>query len=246
MKSTQCRNVFRRLAALALGLMLSNTVSAADVNFTVGVRPQQSNWTVSNTDTKEHTTAGTTQAGLDLQLRVNSFYAALSSSAGIYRFDSPGPERADGVTPPSTTPKVDITRTELDLVLGYYILRNVSLFIDLKSIANKWEDDGYQTSYAGIGYGVSGNIRFNEHWGIFGSAGLMPMKISDDSGDIGEGRGRSLEAGALLAINQNNVFTLGLKSQAHGARIDANNDGINELKQWHQVNGLVFRYYYTF
>ena len=236
----------------AVGLMVLLLVACADgfagetSNFNLGVRLQGMNWAVtdkdSQTDNSKKINAKAGAAGVTWQWRRKAFYLGGGLAGGTFTFDE-GFKRYDGLQAVNSDGKTVIDRTEFDLVSGYQLWRPISVFVNLKAISNKWEDD-YTTTYTGLGIGVNYHINFNDRFSLFGSAGLLPMAIGDSQDDeknhIGNAKGGAAEVGGLLAVKGGNTFTIGVKSQYQKNSFD------NDAEQVHATNAVQFRYYHTF
>ena len=179
-----------------------------------------------------------TQLQLNFRVRKGNFYTGLSFQGGEFDFNDGAPDIV-GENATVTNADVTITRGESDLVLGYFFWPQVSLFIDIKHIHNKWENLSYSVGYKGMGFGVSGFNPINEQWILFGSLGFIKLDLETDSNSIGDGKGSALVIGALYRFTDQIHFSIGLKSQHNELDFD------NGSEQENDIGGLVLGISYT-
>ncbi len=232
--------VIVNLMLLSPATVLANvalTESSLDMN--LGARHKFTTWEGSNDSNNSKFDADASVIGVDFTLRYRNYYGGISVAGGSFRFKGNAPDRPTAPNPASTV--TTIKRTELNLIVGYQITPRVSIFTGLQNIKNDWKDEDYAVEYTGLGLGVNGNYALTPQWTIYGSIGVIPLKISQPSGtEIGDGRGASLEFGGSYILETNMALSLSIKSQSREFDYDTAAD------QTHDISGLLFRYNYTF
>jgi len=221
----------------------SSTKSSLDMN--AGIRQLYITWEGSNDSTNTTFKDEAAMIGADLTLRYDKFFGGISLIGGEFKFNGNAPDRPTAPNPASAT--TAIKRIEFNLIAGYQITRNFSVFTDIQNITNDWKGEDYSIEYTGFGVGANGNVILSPHWIIFGTIGFIPVKISDSSGnnsndnsDIGNGRGASFELGGTYVIQHDMSMSLSLKVQSREFDYDT------ALDQTHDISGLMFRFNYTF
>lgn len=223
---------------LGLALMAGGGVASAGIpaQWSIGAKLHGSTWTVKNQATGQEAEAEGGQLGVSLKMQKGSFYSGLSFTGGDFEFTDRAPTHpVDGATPTPTT----IKHGEADLIFGYYFWPQVSLFLDLKSVSNEG-DDYEQVTYGGIGYGISGFHRLSEQWTLFGSFGLVPMRIRVADDRVGDTGRSALEFGLSYAPNQRLGLSASIRSQGQRDEYD------NGLKQEQRMGALTFGANLTF
>jgi len=223
--------------ALTLFAGISSEVSADDspVHFSFGVTVQPSRWTGDNKDggTSFDTTAS--QLQLNFRVRKDNYYGGLGFQGAKYDFTDGAPNKVDKIVS-IRDDDATIERGELDAVFGYYFWPQVSLFVDLKNITNKWKGDSYSLKYNGLGFGVSGYNPITSDWTFFGSLGFVSMNIIADGSSIGDGKGSALVLGLQYSLTTKDSISISLKSQHNEYSFDEGS------KQDHQIGGFVIGY----
>ena len=221
------------LAAMLLG---SPAYAQEDpLYITIGARLQASGWEGENdggSDTDFESDDGGA-FGVRLLMQKGRLYGGISLQGGEYKFDDDAPDLVFDAPPPSTADDATIERGEADFLLGYYFWEQVSLFLDIKSVTNEWQDEDYALHYSGLGFGVSGFIPLDERWTLFGTFGIVPLKIRADGDDIGDGTGSALEFGAVWRFRDTTNFVFSLRNQHQEYDFD------NDAGQTHNIGGLV-------
>ena len=232
-----------------------SAATTSPMSLGLGVKLLGSQWKGDNVDsdtTFESSNGG--QFGLNLVFQKGRFYTGLNLQSGDYKFKDDAPDQISKTDSTySKTPVQDITikRGEADILVGYYFWPKVSLFLDIKSISNVWDDkdpdtDNYATEFLGLGLGVSGFIPLNEQWTLFGSFGVVPSgtikQKNGDNNEIGNGNSGALEFGSIFNITNQHRINFGLKSQWQNYKFD--NDQSDEQK--HQLASVFLGYNYVF
>ena len=230
------------LLAIGLSLIFANAAFATNYNrYGVGARLQLSNWKGDNNGSSQDYNANATQLAVSFHYQFKRFYSGLSLQSGSFSFTNGVPEMNSKTT--STTPTNDsatIERGEADLLAGYYFWSHVSLFLDAKSITNTWRDLNYNAKYTGLGIGVSGFVPLPNNWTFYASFGIIPLKVSADGDNIGDGSGSTLELGMTYAVNKHHNLGIGIKSQSQSYNFD------NDHKQKQSLGGLTLAYNFNF
>jgi len=223
--------------SLTILVVISPNISADDskVHFSFGVTVQPSTWKGDNKDggTSFDTTAS--QLQLNFRVRKGNYYGGLGFQGAKYDFSNGAPNKVND-TVSIRDDEATIERGEFDGVFGYYFWPQVSLFVDLKNITNKWKGDGYSLKYNGLGFGVSGYNPISSDWTFFGSLGFMKLNINADGSSIGDGTGSALVVGLQYSLSTNDSISISLKSQHNEYNFDEGS------KQDHQIGGIVIGY----
>lgn len=172
--------------------------------------------------------------GVRFLIQKGRLYGGISLQGGEYDFDEETPDLVFDA-PLGSFPSSDdsIKREEADFLLGYYFWDQVSLFLDIKSVTNEWDDVDYALHYAGLGFGVSGFIPLADRWTLYGTFGVVPLNIRADSDDIGDGFGSAIEFGAVWQFAKATNLVIGLRNQHQEYDFD------NDAEQTHDIGGLV-------
>lgn len=181
------------------------------------------------------------QLGFNASFKVDRFYTGLSLQGGEYSFSGSGP---DQFTPAGrvATSDVNVTQSDFDLVLGYYVWPQVSLFLDFKAVGNEWNSNNYKQSFSGLGLGASGFMPLNPRWTLYGSLGFIGNgDIKDDDKDrVGDGSSRALELGAVYSLDSSNHINMGIKFRRY------NFEYLDDSDQDYTVNALFVGYNHVF
>jgi len=209
------------------------------LDLNLGARYQFTTWDGSNNSTNRNFSTEGNMIGADFTVRYQKFYGGVSLVGGSFTFNGNAPDRPSKPNPASASTKID--RSEFNLIAGYQIIPQFSIFVDLQNIRNDWKGENYGVEYSGLGFGVNGNHVLFHRWIIYGSIGVIPLKIDTIDGiRIGDGRGVSLEFGGSYIIKDNMALSLSVKSQSREF------DYTTAPDQTHDVGGLLLRYSYTF
>lgn len=174
--------------------------------------------------------------GLRFLMQKGRLYGGISLQGGEYDFEDGSPDRIFDAPLPIggvSDEEATIERGEIDLLLGYYFWDKVSLFLDLKSVTNEWQDEDYALRYSGLGLGVAGVFPLSGRWTLYGTFGLVPLQIRADGDSIGDGLGSALELGAVWGFARNTNLVLALRNQHQQYDFD------NGAEQTHDIGGLV-------
>jgi len=214
----------------------------ADQNITFGVKLLGSTWKGDNGaggSSFESTEGG--QFGFNASYQIHKFYAGISLQGGEYTF---GDTLPDQFTPTGrvAVSNEKINQGELDLLVGYYFWPKVSLFLDLKGVANQWVNSAYTQAFAGVGLGISTYMPLDNKWTAFGSFGFVANgTIRDDNEvEVGDGSNTALEFGVVYAFDDNNYFNTGLKFRNYDLEY------LDATKQEYTVNTLFIGYTHNF
>ncbi len=228
---------------IALNMML--TCYAANVNaddkytLSLGVKLLSSNWKGKNTNSGtdfEQSEGG--QSGWNFGLQKGRFYTGLSLQGGKYNFSGDGPDQVS-LNNTVSVKNVEADRSELDLLAGYYFWDNISLFIDLKSIENKYNKNNYTQNFTGIGLGIAGAWPLNDDWSLYGSFGFVTKGDVEANGTkVGTAKSTAFEFGSVYRIAELHRLNFGLKTQGQEFSFD------NATSQTHTINGLFIGYSY--
>ena len=221
--------------------LIANTARAnGNTSLNLGVKLLGANWEGNNENsgTEFDTTEGG-QLGINIAFQKGSFYAGISMQGGEYQFDNNAPDQVTSSGTQSFS-NVKIRHRELDLIAGYFFWDRISLFLDIKGIGYKWDNNDHEQTFAGIGLGTSGFWPVSENWALYGSAGFVPSGDVEANGTkVGDGSSGALEFGAMFNINESNRLTFGLKSSAQTYKFDSGD------KQKHKMNGVFVGYSYV-
>ncbi len=227
------------LLYFALSAMVLN--AEENLNISLGLKLLSSNWKGSNSNSGtdfERNAGG--QFAWNIGLQKDRYYAGLSLQGGNYHFVDNGPEQ---VTSNTTTPVSDvkIQRSEVDLIAGYYFWDNISLFVDIKTIQNKFDKNNYKQNFAGLGVGIAGAWLLNNNWSLYGSFGFVGKgDLKANGAIIGSANSAALELGTLYRYTESHRFNIGFKNQ--GQKYTFNNGN----SQTHKFGGLFIGYNYLF
>lgn len=181
------------------------------------------------------------QIAFSASYSLDKFYTGLSLQSGKYAFSGTAPDQFTlaGRTNSSNT---DIEHREIDLVAGYYFLKNISFFLDLKGINNTWTANSYRQSFGGLGFGVSAFLPVNKSLTLFGSAGFVGRGDIKDNNKlkVGDGSSGALEFGAVFKLSTQSTINAGLKFRTY------NFEYLDDSSQTYSINGLFVGYNHGF
>lgn len=181
------------------------------------------------------------QLGFNISYAIGKFYTGLNLQGGEYEFDNAAPDQftITGRVPASN---VNIEQNDFDLLFGYYFWPQVSLFVDIKAVGNKWKNNNYEQAFFGIGLGVSAFNPINKDWTLFGSFGFIADGDIEDTNDnkVGDGASTALEVGAVYKLDDANHLNMGIKFRNYAFEYRDNSD------QEYSVNAIFFGYTHTF
>ncbi len=228
--------VLMSFACSAMAVQADDTI-----NISLGLKLLSSNWKGSNTDagTDFERNAGG-QFAWNVGLQKDRYYAGLSLQGGSYNFVGNGP---DQVTASTSTPvtNVNIQRSEVDLIAGYYFWDNISLFVDIKSVQNKFDKNNYKQNFSGIGVGVAGAWQLNKSWSLYGTFGFVGKgDLKVNASVVGSANSAALEFGGIYRLSDSHRFNIGFKNQAQKYTFN------NGDSQTHNFGGLFVGYNYLF
>lgn len=213
----------------------------ADSNLSLSAKLLSSNWEGTNKDsaTDFDTTEGG-QLGFNIAYQNGRFYTGLNFQGGDYKFDGNAPDQITRTGRQSFT-DTTVEHAQFDLIFGYYFWERISLFIDLKSVENKWQNTNQKQNYSGIGFGGSGIWPISSNWSIYGSVGFVPAgKVEANNVEVGDGVSSAFEVGGIYNITQNNRLSFGAKFQTLNYEFDSGDEQENTM------NGLFVGYSYIF
>lgn len=220
---------------IIISLLLPAAAWSKDtLDYNAGGRVIFGTWEGENDSDGSNFDADTVQIGADFIMRFGKFYTGVGVIAGEFDFIGNAPDRPTRANPPST--RTRINRGEINMIVGYYIIPQVSVFLDAQVINNKWVGEDYEISYNGLGFGASAHAPITKEWIIFGSIGVVPVNIEENDKRIGNGRGSSLEIGGMYVINKTMTMSASIRAQGREFDYDTAPD------QTHDVGGLQFRF----
>ena len=220
-------------------LIFSSTVHASDVSLGLGVKVMTTNWMGDNDTSGTDFARRSPQVGFNMVYQRDRLFMGLNLQGGNFLFKDGSPDQVSdaGVTVAGSAEE-KVKHTELDLVFGYYLLKNFSMFADAKIIVNEWvdQDPVYKMESSGLGIGASGFIPIGSRFVLYGSAGFVPLTVKTEGTEIGEGRSGALELGGAVNISGHNRLTFGFKGQRQRYEFD------NGDTQTHRLNSLFVGY----
>ena len=231
------------IMTLCLGCLAfasTQVLAYGDLSLSVGGRIMTSGWQGQNKASgQKFNSDGSTLAGFNLMLQKGRFYTGLNIQGGNYQFKGEAPDKMDA-TGRTASSGVIINRSELDLTAGYYLWPRFSFFLDIKGITNKWNNENYKLGAVGVGAGVTDFIPFNTTWISYGTFGIVPLNLTANGKDVGNGTGSALEIGGLYNFNPHNRLNFGIKLQNQQFKFSSGEN------QSHQVNSLFLGYNHIF
>lgn len=180
------------------------------------------------------------QFGLSANVNLDKFYVGISLQGGEYDFNANAPDQfaSNGTVAVSGT---KVKHSDFDLLAGYYFWPRVSFFVDLKGAGNKWNSNGYEQSFGGLGLGVSAYHPVSNDWLLFGSLGFVNGEVEErDKSAIGDGKSRSLILGSVYSLNTNQHFNFGFRFRKYRFDFDDGNH------QDYTLNGIFVGYTHIF
>jgi len=221
-----------RYLIMGLGLLLTPPAWAqSDSQYSLGAKLDFATWGGDNPAGGKSFEAGSALLGLTGQFRHQRWFAGLTLLSGEFEFTAEAPARPTQPQPSGSEP-VTIKRSEVDLVLGYQFWRRAGLFLDLKSVGNEWQSDGYTVNYLGLGLGVNAHLPLSPAWTLFGNVGIVPMTIEAEGEKVGRAGRGALNVGVLYRASSRLGFSLGLQAQS---QTNAYDDG---TEQTHALGAL--------
>jgi hypothetical protein len=232
------KRLFGLLLVLVSGMYSASVWSAENgYRFGVDVKLQPTTWEIDNKGGTEKQSAQAGQFGFGLQGQINRFYAGISFFGGEFRFNQPPAKPTDDGLISANSKKIN--RAELDLIAGYNVWSNISLFIDIKSVSNDWVGENYKLQYGGLGLGVNGHYNLSSRWSLYGTFGVVSLNVQINGDNSGDGSATAIELGTGYKLTERINLALGIKGQ----EFDLNfNSG---LKQTQNVGGLMLRANYV-
>lgn len=233
---------FKLNCLLIIFLLLSSSLASATesgVNFSIKILG--GGYTGKNTTSETEFNSGEGgQLVMNMAYQYGKFYTGLNIQGGVYSFDKQAP---DQVTP-SVTSSVSndkVTHAEVDLVFGYYLIDQLSVFIDLKTVSDTWESNQHAQEFSGAGLGLAGYWPINNKWIVYGSFGGVSSGELKYSGEkFGEGKSQSLDIGALYKLTTNHRLTFGVKRTRYVYEYDSGDE------QRYIIGGGYIGYNYAF
>ena len=234
--------IFRLVPALLMILINSSVLAESNSGMSYSVRVIGGSWTGKNTETGDEFRSTTgSQLGLNVAYQTGRFYTGLNFQGGEYKFEKEAPNQVTSAS--ATVPVYNdiITRSELDLVFGYYLSKHFSMFLDLKSTNSRWESNAYEQQYAGVGIGIAGYWPLGDDWTLHGSFGaILAGEVTHNDEKIADGVSSGLDFGALYSLKGGHRIMFGLKSSAYEYEFT------NGDFQRHDVAGIYLGYNYAF
>lgn len=227
---------------LLICLFTSSQVLASEPKFTLGVKLLGAGWQGDNggVSDKFNSDEGG-QLALSASFSRDKFYTGISIQGGNYTFNSSAPDK---FTPSGriSNSNVEIKQQEMDLLAGYYVWSNVSLFADIKVVSNTWSDDSYKQNFSGLGLGASGFIPLAGQWTGFATVGfIFSGEIKDDNkSKVGDGNSSALELAAIYRLSDVNSLNMGIKFRNYSFEY------LDNSSQDYSVNALFFGYNHSF
>lgn len=222
----------------SLSASFASNAEQTPLSVSFGITLQPARWQGENKSGGSDFDANASQLQLNARIKKDKFYGGLSFQGAEFNFSGGAPDIITAAGS-QVTNNATIKRGEFDLVAGYYFWPRVSLFVDLKSITNEWQDINYSAKYAGLGVGATGYIPLDADWLLFGSVGVARLNIKTGGSDIGDGQGSALVIGFLYKLTTQSNFTISLKTQHNEYQFDQGPD------QVHDIGGLVIGFNHT-
>jgi hypothetical protein len=180
------------------------------------------------------------QFGFNASWARDAYYFGVSLQGGEYQFKNTGPTQFTS-TGAITTTDVNVKHSDFDLLAGYYFWEQVSLFVDLKTVSSRWDNNNYKQSFSGLGMGAAGYHPINDDWILYGSLGFVSGDIKEDgSTTLGKAGSSALILGANYTLNKKDHLSMGFKFRSYLFDYDDGNE------QEYKLNGLFFGYNHVF
>ena len=227
--------------AFGISLLLLSGAHA-ESNLSLGVVLNASDWSGDNGPGQtSFDSDGGGQLGFSISYSKQRFYTGLSLQGGDYQFDNTGPKQFTS-SGNVETQNVKVSHSDFDLLAGYYFWEKISLFVDLKAVSSKWQNNDYEQNFSGLGLGVSGYHPINNKWTLYGSWGFVGGKIEETKGNIelGDAVSNAFIFGANYTLSKNDRLNMGLKIRNYLFEYD---DG---SEQEYSLNGLFVGYNHVF
>lgn len=227
-------------AMIFLMFFVSGAGFASDQRWGVGVgaKLQIAEWKGENKASNNSFDSDIVQIRFDLLAKKGRFYAGMSLQSQKYEFDE-GPEKV-GKDYRERSQNIEIRKSEIDFVLGYYVWKYVSLYAAIKHIENKWEDENYTLKHKGGGVGVAGFMPVTDVWSVYASIGFVSLDLETQGTAVGEAAGTAIEFGGVYALSKKSSLTLGIKGQRYDYKFDEGS------RQAHEINGMVVGLTYVY
>ena len=230
------------LHSLAAALLaLTSLAAQADSSMSLGVSLNATGWSGDNgagNSNFESDQGG--QLGFSLSYSKNLWYAGLSLQGGEYEFSQTAPSQFTS-SGNLATQNTKIKHSDFDLLVGYYVWDQISLFVDLKAVGSQWQNNQYEQNFSGLGLGIAGYKALNKNWTLYGSWGVVGGKIQQkDNSQLGDASSGALTIGASYQLNRLDRLSMGLKLRGYQYDFD------NGQSQRHDLNGLFFGYNHVF
>jgi hypothetical protein len=229
------RNIFMFMMLIFIS---QQGMAVEEKHFTVGAKFLAGGWEASNSDF-DSSEGG--QFGFNVSMVFNKLYFGANMQSGDFTFSGNAPDQYT-TSGTSASSDVKIKQSELDLLAGYYITPQISLFIDLKIVSNDWLNEAYKQDFGGLGLGIAGFMPLKPKWTLFGSFGFIGSGDITDSNEVkvGEGSSTALEVGAVYEINQLNYLSMGVKLKGYSF------EALDNTKQDYSISALFVGFNHSF
>ncbi|VAW59320.1 hypothetical protein MNBD_GAMMA11-3434 [hydrothermal vent metagenome] len=213
---------------------------AAEQRLVVGAKVLGAGWGGDNANGSTFNSDNGGQLGLNIAYQLGKFYTGLNLQGGNYDFTGTAPSQFTGSGSVSVGSD-RIRQTEIDLLVGYYIWPQISLFVDIKAVENKWQSNNYKQNFGGLGLGITGFNPLNKNWTLFGSLGFVTGDIEDGGKNrVGDGSSSALEVGVVYTLSKNNHLNFGFKFRSYDFKSN------NGEQQNYDINALFVGYSHAF
>lgn len=237
-KAMNMKHISLLLASIAFSFS-SSGLYANDISLGLGVKLYSTNWTGENETSGTDFERRSGQAGFNLVYQRNRFFMGANLHSGNFLFKDGSPDQVskDDITTAGSNEE-KVKHSEVDLIFGYYLLKNFSLFADVKVISNEWvdQDPVYKMESSGLGIGASGYVPIGTRFIFYGSAGFVPLKVNTEDTEIGKGLATALELGGAVNLSARNRVSFGIKAQRQTYEFDNGDD------QTHRLNSVFIGY----
>lgn len=224
-----------------VSMLIVNMAIASESGLSFSVRLGSGGWSGKNktSGTEFESTEGG-QVGFNGVYQNGDFYTGLNLQGGEYTFEKNTP---DQVSQSGTTEMSNdkIEHSEVDLVFGYYLSQNFSLFVDFKTVSNTWVSNNHQQEFGGIGFGATGVWPINKSWIVYGSVGALSSgEIKVNGEKVGEGKSSAVDIGALYLFSEAHRVMFGVKRSNYVYTFDSGDE------QTHSIGGVYIGYSFAF